>query len=90
MKSKFSKFALPVAFIALGLAGAFTTSAMEKKGADAGIVPGYRKINATTCEITSTSCDEVHNFLCKTPGNVQLYKLAAPNVCPDMLWRTAQ
>jgi hypothetical protein len=90
MKTKFLKFVLPIAFVAFGLIGAFSTNAMEKEMADSGAVPGYRKISANTCEITSTSCDEVHNFLCKTPGNVQLYKQIAPNVCPDMLWRSTQ
>ena len=91
MKTKLLKFVLPVAFVAVGLIGAFSTNAMEKKMADSGIVPGYQKINGN-CEITTTNCDEVHNFLCKTPGSssVQLYKLTAPNACPEMLWRKVQ
>jgi len=78
-----------MAFVAFGLIGAFNTNAMEKKMAESGAALGYIKVNGT-CQNASVTCDEVHNFLCKTPGNVQLYRNIGPNVCPEMLWRSVQ
>jgi thiamine transporter ThiT len=88
MKTKFFKFVLPVAFVALGLAGAFSTNAKEMAGSGATI--GYQKINAVTCQVTATTCNDTHTFLCKGPGGVQLYRQDAPNDCPEMLWRSFQ
>ena len=90
MKTKFFKFVLPIAFVAIGLAGALSTNAMEKGMAESGAVIGYKKISAVSCQITSTSCDQVQNFLCKAPDGTQLYHNIAPNQCPDMLYRSTQ
>ena len=92
MKTMNFKFIMPVAFVALGLMGALSTSAMERTAAKSGAVIGYKKIVGGTppCQPVH-SCDQVPNFLCKsTIDNSQLYQYVSDTQCPTMLYRSTQ
>lgn len=90
MKTKFFKFGMPVAFVALGLVGALSSNAMEKKATVLASETGYKKVigAAQPCQPVE-SCDNVPAQLCKSSiDNSQLYHFVGNNQCPTMLFRS--
>jgi hypothetical protein len=89
MKTKIFKFVLPALFVALGLIGAFTSHAMDKKATDGGAVWGYKQIGGVhPCQQVQL-CDGSPNFVCKSSiDNSPLFALTAPDQCPTMLFRS--
>jgi len=90
MKTKIFNFVAPMAFVALGLVGAFSTNAMEKKAAESGIVLGYRKVVGGTppCQ-PADFCDEVPTHICRASSDSSpLYRYISDTQCPQMLFRS--
>jgi len=88
MTIKLLNFVLPAAMIGLGLAGALQSNAMDKSRADSGAVMGYKRITSPTPGCTAVQiCNEQGNLICKSSvDNSNLYRLDAPNSCPDVLF----
>lgn len=88
MKTKFVNFVMPMAVVALGLAGAFSTSAMN--GSEKGVAPvmGYRHvISSTPCEPVQ-ECSNSGNFNCTASDDgAQLYSLSGSSNCSTPLQR---
>lgn len=90
MKTKIFKFVVPVAFVALGLVGAFSSNAMEKSTAGLAGETGYKKVVGGTppCQPVEW-CDNIEGQLCKSSiDNSQLYRHISDNQCPTMLFRS--
>lgn len=93
MRTRILNLVLPMAVIAVGLAGALKTNAMEKSESKLAPVWGYKHVSAPqNCEKVQM-CDNTGNFICTsnidgstlyalTPGN--------PASCPDVLKRTVE
>ena len=76
MKTKFVNFVMPMAVVALGLAGALSTNAMNESGKDVPPVMGYKHVSvAIPCQAVQ-QCSNSGNFDCTAPDGSQLYALA--------------
>lgn len=82
------KLVLPVAVIAIGFAGALKSNAMDKSRAESGALMGYKRITSPTPGCTAVQvCNEQGILVCKSSvDNSNLYRLDAPNSCPDILF----
>ena len=76
---------MPFAVIAVGLAGALSTNAMEKSGKESGAVQGYRHITGVPCD-QYDMCEAQGGPICTKNGFV-LYGLESPGNCPVPLSR---
>jgi hypothetical protein len=90
MKSKFLNLVMPMAVIAVGLAGALSTNAMEKKSSTVAPVMGYKHVSAAIpCQQVQT-CSNSGTFVCTSDiDGANLY--AKPGAtCPNLLYRDTQ
>lgn len=76
---------LPAAVIAAGLAGAFSTNAMGKKGTLANKW-GYRHVSASQPCVRSIMCSDIQGEPCTVDTNVQLYELIGAT-CANPLFK---
>lgn len=83
---RFSKL-IPMAFVALAIAGAFTTHAMSRSTKDVTNFQGYVKQNplGTMCNVSIT-CSDVPDALCKV-GTTQIWGKDASGKCIVELYR---
>lgn len=64
---------MPMAVVALGLAGAMSTNAMNESAKDAAPVMGWKHVSgANPCEAVQ-ECSNSGNFSCTAPDGAQLY-----------------
>jgi hypothetical protein len=90
MKTKFVNFVMPMAVAALGLAGAFSTNAMNESGKDVAPVMGYKHVSgAIPCQAVQ-ECSNSGVFDCTTPDGSQLYSLAGASNCATPLQRNIE
>lgn len=85
MKTKFLNLMMPMAVIAVALAGAFSTNAMEKSDKVSAAVPGFRHITGIPCD-SYDMCENLGGAVCTKNGFV-LYNLQSPGNCPVPLTR---
>lgn len=92
MKTVFFKKGLPVAVVAIAIAGAFSTNAMNRHAENVAIVPGYEQLNpqATECE-QKDDCSTINTgTLCTVgydPEGAQLFDKNAAGECRVTLYR---
>jgi hypothetical protein len=93
MKTRIFNLVVPMAVIAVGLAGALKTNAMEKSASKLAPVWGYKHVSAPqNCERVQM-CDNTGNFICTSDiDDSPLYSLNASNPasCPLVLKRIAE
>lgn len=81
------KLVLPGLIVAMGLGGAYASSAMKT------VIPTYR-INGSHCEVVQQECNEQPGELCTwdQDGSTQLYKFrsADETTCSQQLSRSIQ
>lgn len=90
MKTNFLNFVMPIAAIAVGLAGALSTNAMEKSNGKLAPQWGYKHVSlAIPCEQVQM-CSNSGAFVCKSDiDGANLY--AKPGAtCPNLLFRNTQ
>jgi hypothetical protein len=90
MKTKFLNFVVPMAVVAVGLAGALSTNAMAKSNGRLAPVWGYKHVSAAIpCEKVQM-CSNSGNFVCTSDiDGANLY--AKPGAtCPNLLFRNTQ
>lgn len=83
---------MPMAVIAVGLAGALSTNAMEKSSSKAAPVMGYRHVSAAIpCQAEQT-CSNSGQYVCKSDDDgANLYaKPGAAASCPNLLFRDTE
>jgi hypothetical protein len=79
MKTNVFKIVLPMAVVALGLAGAASTNVMAKNKA-AFSIPGYKQVNTPEKCSYVQECSGDGNYDCFAPDNVtQLYNKIGSN-----------
>jgi hypothetical protein len=86
MKTNLAKQVLPVAVFALGIAGAFTTHAMNERSKTAAPIRGYIKLNAeaTSCEEHDMCSTTNNGTICRVglvPSGAQLFGKNSANEC---------
>jgi hypothetical protein len=92
MKVSFIKQVLPVAVSALGIAGAFTTHAMNERSKTFALVQGYIKLSpaGTVCEAYDV-CSTVNNGIICTvgyvPSGTQLFGKNSADLCIVTVFR---
>jgi hypothetical protein len=92
MKTRFRKL-LPVLIMAVAVAGAFSTHAMDKKAEMATLVTGYIKLNpsGSACQSNSTTCQiEGTGTVCRVnynPASAQIFRKDASGNCAVALYR---
>jgi hypothetical protein len=93
MKTRIFNLVVPMAVIAVGLAGALKTNAMEKSASKLAPVWGYKHVSGPeNCEKIQM-CDNSGGFICRSNiDNSLLYALDADNPasCPELLKRTVE
>jgi hypothetical protein len=88
MKTRFFKVVMPLAVVAVALAGAVSTSAMEKSAAKSGAIMGWKHTVSNPC-VQDIECNARPGFACTALDGSQLY--AKPGVtCPTPLTRDFQ
>jgi hypothetical protein len=93
MKTRILNLVLPMAVIAVGLAGALKTNAMEKRESKSAPVWGYKHVSAPQNCQKIQKCDNTGNFICTSDiDGSTLYALTSENPasCPNVLKRTVQ
>ncbi len=88
MKNNFFKIVLPMAVVALGLAGAANTNAMDKSGKSVAIM-GYKHISNPNSCVADQECSNTGNFNCTAADGSQLYAKPA-STCLTPLKRDVQ
>lgn len=73
MKTKFLSFVMPMAVIALGLAGALSTNAMDKSNAETAPIMGYKHVSGSNPCLAVQECSNSGTFDCTAPDGAQLY-----------------
>jgi hypothetical protein len=93
MRTKILNLVLPMAVIAVGLAGALKTNAMEKSESKLVPVAGYKHVSAPqNCEEVQM-CDNTGDFICTSDiDESTLYALTPdnPGSCPEVLKRSVE
>ncbi|MBW4361047.1 DUF6520 family protein [Flavobacterium taihuense] len=90
MKTTFLNLVMPMAAVAVGLAGALTTNAMEKSNSKLAPVMGYKHVSvAIPCQQVQL-CSNNGTFVCTSDiDGANLY--AKPGTtCPNQLFRDTQ
>lgn len=73
MKRNFLNFVMPMAVVALGLAGALSTNAMNESGKKVAPVMGWKHVTGPNpCEAVQ-ECSNSGNFDCTAPEGEQLF-----------------
>jgi hypothetical protein len=92
MKTNFLRQVMPVAVLALGIAGALTTNAMNVRSRTISSVQGYVKLNpqGTSCE-AHDECSTINNGdICTVgldPSGAQLFGKNSANQCAVEIYR---
>ena len=88
MKSKFLNLVMPMAVIAVGLAGALSTNAAENSKSKAAPVMGYRHVSAAIPCQEDQLCSNSGVFICKSDDDgANLYLKTEEASCPNLLYR---
>jgi len=82
MKAKLFNLVMPMAVIALGLAGAFSTQAMSKTGNKSGAVQGYSHFSVANPCRAEIMCANTGVLAC-TANGFNLYAKANPSSSSD-------
>ena len=88
MKNNFLTGLTRLGVFAIGITGAFMTTAMGVADSQA-FVNGHIQTGnpLSPCALTSEMCDtNVTSDLCRS-GVTQVYQLTAPNTCTNLLWK---
>lgn len=90
MKTTFLNLVMPMAAVAVGLAGALTTNAMEKSNSKLAPVMGYKHVSAAIPCQQVQLCSNNGTFVCTSDiDGANLY--AKPDAtCPNLLFRDTQ
>ncbi len=92
MKSKLKKL-LPVIVVAVAVAGALSTHAMNQKAGQATLVNGYIQLDpeGMSCQQSSTQCTTVNTGVQCTVGysssGAQLFRIDSDNSCIQPLYK---
>jgi hypothetical protein len=93
MKTTFLNLVMPMAVIAVGLAGALSTNAMEKSSSKVAPVAGYRHVSAAIpCQDEEQICSNSGLYVCTSDDDgANLYeKPGAAASCPTLLFRDTE
>lgn len=71
MKTIFSKQVIPVAVFALAIAGAFSTSAMEKNSRALDPIEGFKRLNPAGL------CDDEQSYSCSTDNSTAICRVSS-------------
>jgi len=87
MKRNLSAVIAPVAVVALAIAGAFSTHAMEKKRAAFDPLQGYRHISVSEPCRAVDMCSFTEGEICTVSGNQLFGKTSETSPCTVVLFK---
>lgn len=84
----FVKLILPVAAFMLASAGAVSTNVKSGDKPSAILMSGGIHTPSVPCQEVKVNCQVTNTPVVCTAFSQTIYRLDAPNNCPDVLWKT--